>query len=647
MIVGFKARATVTDDPEVSPFRDGTESIAGNRIMTHSAWSPCTASLTNLDALGALRPGGLEGVVAHAFRGRSGALTDGDRAGEVRGLRVESAPPTFSDGFDTIVGERRLAPVDCVRAGWWYLAPPQYAPERKAAAQTHDDRLHGGPSAGRDPSAVHGAATQTAAVGAVRRIPRSVPNAPAAALAAGATGHDAVASQSRWAGPPAIGGRLGSASLTRVMGTTPRRWPDTEVVPTLSDDAIAALTADLAPLDADLTARFPGDPGTRQPVHTCYLPADRLHPDVVLEWGEAAREALRHHAPDPDALAAATAGDSDPAIAAAVYAHVVQALTVEPIQDLRVDLEDGYGTRPDEVEDADAVQAAQALRTAAAAGALPASYGLRPKSLDAAVRARGLRSLDLFLTTLAGDGGEDGPPPGLVVTLPKVSAPEQVIVFSEVLAELERQLGIPPVALEIQVETPAAVLSLPALAGAAPGRLTGLHVGTYDYSAALGIAAEYQASDHPGVELATALMQLAAAGTGIRVADGSSNVLPVGRASDVRSAWRRHAGLVRRAWSRGLYQGWDLHPGQLVSRHAAVAGCLLTGLPDALRRLADYAAARTSGSVADEPATARALAGHVLRAVDARLVDDARLRAAGLDEETVARLGGRPPQVPA
>nr|WP_026239935.1 aldolase/citrate lyase family protein [Parafrankia discariae] len=429
------------------------------------------------------------------------------------------------------------------------------------------------------------------------------------------------------------------------METTPRRWPDTEVVPTLSDDTIAALTADLAPLDADLTTRFPGDPGTRQSVHTCYLPADRLHPDVVLEWGEAAREALRRHAPDPDALAAATAGDSDPAIAASVYAHVVQALTVEPIQDLRVDLEDGYGTRPDEVEDADAVQAAQALCTAAAAGALPVSYGLRPKSLEPAVRARGLRSLDLFLTTLVGEGGEDGPPPGLVVTLPKVSAPEQVVVFSDVLAELERQLGIPPIALEIQVETPAAVLSLPGLVAAAPERLTGLHVGTYDYSAALGIAAEHQASDHPAVELATALMQLAAAGTGIRVADGSSNVLPVGRASDVRSAWRRHAGLVRRAWSRGLYQGWDLHPGQLVSRHAAVAGCLLTGLPEALRRLSDYASARTSGSVADEPATARALAGHVLRAVDARLLDDARLRAAGLDEAIVARLGGRS-QVP-
>ncbi|WP_369812846.1 aldolase/citrate lyase family protein [Frankia sp. R43] len=425
------------------------------------------------------------------------------------------------------------------------------------------------------------------------------------------------------------------------MQARPQIRPDGAVVPTLSADTTAALTATLGRLDAELAARHPGDPGTRQPVHTCYVPADRVHPDIVGEWGRAAREALTRHAPDPDTLALVTLGGSAAALAADVYTHVSRTLAAEPVQDLRVDLEDGYGIRADSAEDADAVAAARAMRSAAAAGTLPACYGLRPKSLDAAVRARGLRSLDLFLTTLAGD---DGPPPGLVVTLPKVSAPEQVVVFCDVLTSLEHQLGIGPVALEIQVETPAAVMGLPALVAAAPGRLTGLHVGTYDYSAALGISAADQASDHPAVELATALMQLAAAGTGVRVADGSSNLLPVGAAADVHAGWRRHGELVRRAWSRGLYQGWDLHPAQLVSRHAAVAGCLLRGLPDALRRLADYAAARASGSVADEPATARALAGHVLRALDAHLLDDTRLRTAGLDRATVSRLGGRPPE---
>jgi citrate lyase beta subunit len=407
-------------------------------------------------------------------------------------------------------------------------------------------------------------------------------------------------------------------------------------VPTLPEDLIARLTAPLAPVDAALAARYPGDPAGRQPVHTCYLPADRLHPDIVLEWGETAREALATQAPTPAELAAATG--TGPALAEAVHAHVLRALALEPVQDLRVDLEDGYGIRPDDVEDEHAVAAAAALRTAWAAGALPTSYGLRPKSLDPTVRARGLHSLDLFLTELAGD---DGGPPGLVLTVPKVSAAEQVEVFLTVLDELVARLDLRPPAVEIQIETPAAVLDLRAVVAAGRGRVTGLHVGTYDYSAALGVAAAHQASDHPGVEFATTVMQLVAAGTGMRVSDGGSNLLPVGDTVTVRAAWRRHAELVSRAWRRGLYQGWDVHPAQLVSRHAAVAANLLDGLPAALRRLADYAAARSAGAVADEPATARALAGHVLRALDAGLLDDAGLAAADLDRPTVARLGGR------
>ncbi|MBL7547073.1 aldolase [Frankia sp. AgB1.9] len=425
-------------------------------------------------------------------------------------------------------------------------------------------------------------------------------------------------------------------------------------MPTLSEHLLARLTASLAPVDAQLAARHPGDPGTRQPVHTCYIPADRLHPDVVLDWGEGAREALAAHAPSPAALAAATGlgatsgpggaapnpaeAGADPALAERVYAHVLAALSLEPIQDLRADLEDGYGIRPDDVEDEHAIAAATALRAAHEAGALPASYGLRPKSLDPAVRDRGLRSLDLFLTALAGD---DGGPPGLVLTLPRVSAPEQVTVFLAVLDELIPRIDLRPPAVELQIETPAAVLALPALVEAGRGRVTGLHVGTYDYSAALGIAAEHQASDHPSVEYATTLMQLVTAGTGIRVADGSSNFLPVGPTPVVRAAWQRHAGLVTRAWRRGLYQGWDLHPAQLVSRHAAVAANLVAGLPAALGRLSAYAEARFAGAVADEPATARALAGHVLRALDAGLLDDAGLAAADLDRAVVTKLGGR------
>ena len=118
--------------------------------------------------------------------------------------------------------------------------------------------------------------------------------------------------------------------------------------------------------------------------------------------------------------------------------------------------------------------------------------------------------------------------------------------------------------------------------------------------------------EHPVADYAKEVMQLAVAGTGIRLSDGSSNVMPVG--DGVQDAWRLHGRLVRRSLERGYYQGWDLHPAQLPSRFAATYAFYRQGLPAAAARLRNYVE-RTEGGVLDEPATARALAAFVLRGI--------------------------------
>jgi hypothetical protein len=174
-------------------------------------------------------------------------------------------------------------------------------------------------------------------------------------------------------------------------------------------------------------------------------------------------------------------------------------------------------------------------------------------------------------------------------------------------------------------------------------RLTGLHYGTYDYSAALGIAAAHQSSDHPAADFAKQLMQVAVAGTGARAVDGSTNVLPVGSREQVHAAWQLHAGLVRRALERGFYQGWDLHPAQLVTRYVATYAFFRAALPAAADRLAAYLD-RSEAGVLDEPATARALATVVLRGLDCGAVDDEEVRRAGGPERVVLdSLAGRRP----
>jgi hypothetical protein len=235
-----------------------------------------------------------------------------------------------------------------------------------------------------------------------------------------------------------------------------------------------------------------------------------------------------------------------------------------------------------------------------------------------------------------------------VVTLPKVTDVEQVRAFLPVLDALEQAHGV-RTALELQIETPQAVLgpdgavTLARMVHAAGPRLIGLHYGTYDYSAALGIAAAHQSSDHPAADTAKQLLQVAVAGTGARAVDGSTNVLPVGPREQVHAAWRLHAGLVRRALERGFYQGWDLHPAQLVTRYVATYAFFRSAMPAAVARLAAYLD-RTDSGVLDEPATARALASVLVRGLDCGAVDTAEILAAGgPDAVVLAKLAGRRP----
>ena len=111
-------------------------------------------------------------------------------------------------------------------------------------------------------------------------------------------------------------------------------------------------------------------------------------------------------------------------------------------------------------------------------------------------------------------------------------------------------------------------------------------------------------------------MQVAAAGTGVRVSDGSTNVLPTGTTEKVHDAWRLHYGLIRRALARAYYQGWDMHPGHLPTRYAAVFTFYREGMEQAAARLAAYAGHGGDGDVMDEPATAKALSSYLLRGLD-------------------------------
>jgi citrate lyase beta subunit len=376
--------------------------------------------------------------------------------------------------------------------------------------------------------------------------------------------------------------------------------------PELAAELAGRLDALLADDDAERARRYPGPSAGRQPVHTAYVPADRFSAGTPRQWGDAALRALDEHGPVP--------GFDE-----AEHAKVRDKLGREPVEDLRIDFEDGYGIRPDEIEDAAAVSAATALAELVQAGEAPPFTGLRMKSLEPAVRRRGLGTLALFLSALLEQAAL---PAGFRITLPKVTSVRQVQAMAECCAALESRFGLADGQLrfEIQVETPQAVLGpdgtalVAPMISAAAGRCAGLHYGAYDYSASLGIAAAFQSMAHPAADHAKAVLQVAAAETGVPVSDGSTNVLPVGDTAAVRQAWQLHAGLVRRSLERGFYQGWDLHPAQLASRYAATFRFFTDGQAAARARLEAYSARRETG-IADEPATVRALTDYLARGV--------------------------------
>ena len=370
----------------------------------------------------------------------------------------------------------------------------------------------------------------------------------------------------------------------------------------------------------------PASPRSRQPVHTVYGGAHLFAPDTTAKLGAIALRTLREHAPDADTLASALGFSRD--LSDQIYPRVVAKLEREPVEDYRLDFEDGFGNRPDDEEDAVAKQAATHVAEGMKALLLPPAIGIRIKNLGPEMKRRGLRTLQLFLSTLAEQTG-GVLPANFVITLPKITAPEQVTHLTEACEAYESMHIVPGGSLrfEVMIETPESVFSrdgriaLPDFIARGRGRVTAAHFGTYDYTASMGITAAHQHMLHPSCDFAKHVMQVALAGTDVWISDGATNIMPVGKdRAGIHAAWKLHADQIRHSLVGGFYQGWDLHPAQLPTRFAALYAFFLEGLDAASERLKNFvekaAKATLVGDVFDDAATGQGLLNYFLRAMN-------------------------------
>lgn len=458
---------------------------------------------------------------------------------------------------------------------------------------------------------------------------------------------------------------------------------------TLTSDRLTRSLDALRSANNAFTSRFPGDSGARQPVHTVYGGAHLFKSDSARKLGELALRSLREYAPNfavfaravgikgadslPDSAAAidelsraytrdpiAVRRVSDAAwLAHTVYDRMVAKLEREPVEDFRIDFEDGYGVRPDDEEDACARSAAAEVAAGMTSGALPPFIGIRIKPFSQELHARSIRTLELFLRALVA-ATKGRLPANFVVTIPKVVIPEQVTTLVDIFDALEAELRLPAgsLKLELMVETTQSIIDaqgrsgLPLLIGATRGRCTGAHFGVYDYTACCTITAEQQRMRHPACDFARHMMQVALAGTGIGISDGATNIMPVGphRAEKggpglttqqlvenravVHRAWRMHFDDVRHSLVHAFYQGWDLNPAQLPTRYAAAYAFFLEGLDAASERLRNFidkaAQATLVGDVFDDAATGQGLLNFFLRGVNCGAITEQEALSTGL-----------------
>src|SRR4051812_29896248 len=217
----------------------------------------------------------------------------------------------------------------------------------------------------------------------------------------------------------------------------------------LEPDEIEKISAALSDANRAFMRHYPGESNRRQAVHTVYGGAHLFKADSPPKLGAVALRSLQEYAPDAKSLAdvLGTAGAQE--LAEKVYARVVEKLRREPVEDFRLDFEDGYGNRPDAEEDGHAATGAREVARGFTANSLPPCIGIRIKPLSEDLRIRSVRTLDIFMTTLLAETAGKLPE-NFVITVPKIQLPEQMSAAARLLALLEDRIGLTKGALKIE-----------------------------------------------------------------------------------------------------------------------------------------------------------------------------------------------------
>ncbi len=369
-------------------------------------------------------------------------------------------------------------------------------------------------------------------------------------------------------------------------------------------------------------SNYPGESTLKQPIHTLYLGAQHFNEQYLEGAGQEACRYFETYLPDPDAINSIFKLQLDALESQQLYRLVKERLASTPIEDFRIDFEDGFGDRSDDEEDQAAIACAKAVRLNMRQPFFPDFFGIRIRAFTEDLRDRSARTAMLFMEHLL--EAEQGVPKNFTFTLTKISVEEHIVYGAKLLAEIEKrfQLTAGSLKAEFMVETTQALMDengrcpLKSFIEAGEGRIRGVHFGTYDFTAANKLLPFEQMMDHPVCDHAHFVMKTALHDTGVWLSDGATNVLPFeldgGAKHGVVDSWRLSFKHICHSLKKGLYQGWDLHPGQLPVRYLAFYYIFRKGLKQAAIRLSKYEK-NERGTIADDAATAKVLRNFLLK----------------------------------
>src|SRR5919107_306582 len=373
---------------------------------------------------------------------------------------------------------------------------------------------------------------------------------------------------------------------------------------TLTSEKTREISARLSEANREFAARYPGESFKRQPVHTVYGVAHLFKSDTTPRLGALARKTLETYAPNfavfaralqlagheelPDSVSddssVRAAVERDEAgfqkehpgvwLAHKVYARVAEKLRREPVEDFRIDFEDGYGNRSDAEEDGHAASAAAEVARGLAAGTL--KLELMVETTQSIIDHRGECALPLLVAAARGRC-------------------------------VAAHFGTYDYTASCQITAAHQHMTHPACDYA-----------RHAMQVALGGTGVWLSDG--ATNIMPVPVHRAPEGGALSEEQEEENRRAVGR------AWRLHYGHIQHSLVNAFYQGWDLHPAQLPTRYAAVYTFFLESLGAAAERLSNFVekAARATlvGDVFDDAATGQGLLNYFLRAINCGAVSE-------------------------